>query len=51
VRDHVLHPYKTTGKIIALHGLILKSFNSEREKVISIAWEEAFPELKPLFHT
>jgi hypothetical protein len=30
-RDQVLHPYRTTGKIIVLHILIFKLFDSNRE--------------------
>jgi hypothetical protein len=31
VRDQVSHPYRTTGKIIVLHILNLKFFDSNRE--------------------
>jgi hypothetical protein len=32
VRDHVSHPYRTTGKIVVLYILIIMFFESRQEE-------------------
>jgi hypothetical protein len=40
IRDHVSHPYRTTGKMIVLYILIFTFFNSRRE--VERFWKDSF---------
>jgi hypothetical protein len=48
VSEQVLHPYKTTGKIIALYILIFKFLCSRLEdKRFRTEWQQTFPDSSP----
>jgi hypothetical protein len=51
VRYQVSHPYRTTGKIIALHSLIFAFFDSRRQdRRFWTGWYQALPEFSLLFN-
>jgi hypothetical protein len=49
VRDHVLHPYKTTDRIMGMYILTFAFLDRRQEEIgLLTEWKQAFPEFRLL---